>query len=325
MIDWIKKQWFVVLVGILFLFASVYFAFDQTKGILAGKRVAGQDVVFEINGQNVTADELYEKLYEEMGISAFYTLFERAVVSQSATADKDLLSEAKIEVNLTIEYFKQSYGPNYESVLLQAIRGIGYSKLSDLEVYFTHILLLEKLTEDYFVTNSDKYYEDFFKLRKPRLVSHILVVMDDPDNPTEEENRRWNLAKAAIEGGLSIADAAKQFSEDPGSKDLKGSIGYVDSTSRLVPEFLKAALELDQNEVSQWIKTTYGWHLITVDSTDPVNLEKEELFFSALKSFYPKAKNEMIWSLAQELSLDFKDNPQIRTQLLSWMGIQEDQ
>jgi foldase protein PrsA len=110
MLNTIKKHWFIVLVGVLFVAATVYFAYDMTKGFLPGKNVSGKDVVFEINGQNVTADDLYERLFDDLGNSALYTLFERAVVAQSFTADKDMISQAKIQAESTIENFKSYYG-----------------------------------------------------------------------------------------------------------------------------------------------------------------------------------------------------------------------
>ena len=323
MLDTIKKHWFVILVGILFISASVYFAYDQTKDILRGKKVDGKDVVFEINGQNITADDFYEKLYDEMGISAIYTLFERAVIAQSAQSDKDLESEARIQANSTIENFKSYYGDSYEAVLLQAIRGVGYSKVSDLETYFKHLLLLEKVTKNHFITNSDTFYEEFFEKKSPRLVSHILVAMDDPTKPTEQEQARWDEVKEALASGKSFKEVAKEMSDDTGSAANDGSIGYMDSTSSLVPEFLLAALSLDEGETSEWIRTTYGWHLITVDSTSVEDLEKEDGFFSALSTHFPNAQRQMVWAMAQELNIDFKGNSEMEEQLKVFLKITE--
>lgn len=324
MLNTIKKHWFIVLVGVLFVAATVYFAYDMTKGFLPGKNVSGKDVVFEINGQNVTADDLYERLFDDLGNSALYTLFERAVVAQSFTADKDMISQAKIQAESTIENFKSYYGETaYEAVLLQAIKGVGYSSIDDLDEYFLHLTMVESMTKAYFDTNMDKYLPEFVTAKKPRIARHILVKMDDPTKPTEVEQTRWDEVKNALAGGESFEDVAKRLSDDTASQPDSGLLGYVDSDTQFVPEFLAATLALGSGETSEWVRTTYGYHLIRVDSTDLAELKKQDGFYAALSSYYPKAVFEMIWENAETLNIDFKGNDDIKARLLNFMGIEE--
>lgn len=324
MLNTIKKHWFIVLVGVLFVAATVYFAYDMTKGFLPGKNVSGKDVVFEINGQNVTADDLYERLFDDLGNSALYTLFERAVVAQSFTADKDMISQAKIQAESTIENFKSYYGETaYEAVLLQAIKGVGYTSIDDLDEYFLHLTMVESMTKAYFDTNMDKYLPEFVTAKKPRIARHILVKMDDPTKPTQVEQARWDEVKNALAGGESFEDVAKRLSDDTGSQPDSGLLGYVDSDTQFVPEFLAATLVLGSGETSEWVRTTYGYHLIRVDSTDLAELKKQDGFYAALSSYYPKAVFQMIWENAEKLEIDFKGNDDIKARLLSFMSIEE--
>jgi parvulin-like peptidyl-prolyl isomerase len=63
--------------------------------------------------------------------------------------------------------------------------------------------------------------------------------------------------------GANFADMAKKYSEDPGSKDKGGEYDGV-VRGQMVPEFEKAAFSLKINEISDPVKTTYGYHILQV-------------------------------------------------------------
>ena len=62
---------------------------------------------------------------------------------------------------------------------------------------------------------------------------------------------------------MSFNSAAEKYSEDPGSKDIGGNLGYV-SRGSFVQEFEKEAFTLDINTLSNPIKTQFGYHLMEV-------------------------------------------------------------
>jgi peptidyl-prolyl cis-trans isomerase C len=81
---------------------------------------------------------------------------------------------------------------------------------------------------------------------------HILV-------PTEDE------AKAALKrvrGGEDFAKVADDVSKDPGSKG--GDLGWF-TRDRMVPEFGDAAFKLKKGEISEPVKSQFGWHIIKVE------------------------------------------------------------
>ena len=59
----LKKNWFVVLVATLFIGVVGYYIYDTNKGKLKGKKANGEDVVYEINGNDTTASAFYDELY----------------------------------------------------------------------------------------------------------------------------------------------------------------------------------------------------------------------------------------------------------------------
>ena len=82
---------------------------------------------------------------------------------------------------------------------------------------------------------------------------HILVA-------TEKEAQD---VLARVQKGEKFDEVAKKISLD-GSKDYGGDLGYF-SEEEMVPEFSKAAFALQVGQVSEPIKTDYGWHIIKVE------------------------------------------------------------
>jgi peptidyl-prolyl cis-trans isomerase C len=83
---------------------------------------------------------------------------------------------------------------------------------------------------------------------------HILV-------PTEDEAK---AVLAEIKKGTDFAELAKQKSKDPGAAAEGGDLGYF-TKDQMVPEFAAVAFKLDKGQVSDPVKTQFGWHIIKVE------------------------------------------------------------
>ncbi len=165
---------------------------------------------------------------------------------------------------------------------------------------------------------------DFQVTNQPRLVSHALVMMDDPANPTAEETTRFEEAKAAYANGMSFEDVVVNYSDDTSNNMIKGSLGYMDVTTQYEENFLNAALALTEaGQVSDWIQTSYGWHLIRVDAMDLESLKEYQEFYTAILSTDPSLQANVIWSKAKELNVDFLGNDELKAEILNYMGIEE--
>lgn len=323
MIQTLKKYWFVCVIGVMLLAFVIYFAYDQNKDKLPGKTAGGEDVVFTINNQDVTANGFYDKLFNDMGVYGLYQFMEKAVVDPSIETTDEMKETAKQQADSVISQYKSTYGDQYKEMLLTALQGVGYSKDTDLEPYFIHMLKVQELIKNYIETNSEELIPAYVTEKSPRMVSHILIKMADPANPTAEEQQRVDAVKEALASGQAFGEVAKNLSEDSGSAVQNGSIGYMDADTQLVSPFLETALAMQEGQVSEWIQTTYGWHIIQCDTTNIETLKADAAFYTALSTYYPTLQPEAVWEKAQTMNLDFKGNDELKTKLLTFMGINE--
>jgi peptidyl-prolyl cis-trans isomerase SurA len=93
-------------------------------------------------------------------------------------------------------------------------------------------------------------------------VRHILIKMDAAHTAKSVKHQLERI-RAEIENGASFAKLAKRYSQDLGSADKGGDIGWVTS-SQLVPNFAREMRHLKVKQISQPTQTQYGWHLIEV-------------------------------------------------------------
>lgn len=90
---------------------------------------------------------------------------------------------------------------------------------------------------------------------------HILIRAEG-ENDTDAKNRIESIARQ-IENGIDFDEAAITYSQDYGSAAKGGDLGWV-LPGQMVPDFEAAMNKLAINEISQPVKSSFGWHLIRV-------------------------------------------------------------
>jgi peptidyl-prolyl cis-trans isomerase SurA len=131
--------------------------------------------------------------------------------------------------------------------------------------------------------------------RKPRIqsikVSHILIqdkrdsmgTVIDSIGTYQRALEVFNKAK----GGESFESLAEQFTEDLGTKNSKGDLGYIERR-RLAQPIDSAAFEMKVGEVAGPVRSPYGWHIIK--KYDEKKLQSFEKEAEQLKNEYKKTK-----------------------------------
>lgn len=123
-----------------------------------------------------------------------------------------------------------------------------------LKQFALNKLLREVTVSDEEAQTFFESHKDVFKPQPKADASHILVS-------TEEEAQ--NILKE-IKEGLSFADAANKYSSCP-SKERGGNLGQF-SRGQMVPEFEAVAFAMNPGEISEPVKTQFGYHLIELHS-----------------------------------------------------------
>jgi len=126
---------------------------------------------------------------------------------------------------------------------------------------------------------------------------HILVE-------TEDEAKK---AAQRVKGGEDFAKVAEEVSKDPGSKGEGGDLGFF-TKDRMVEPFAEAAFKMEAGQVSDPVKTQFGWHLIKVEEkrTKPVPTfeETREQIDTYLGR---KAQQDLILGLRQKAKIERVD------------------
>jgi peptidyl-prolyl cis-trans isomerase D len=137
-------------------------------------------------------------------------------------------------------------------------------------------VLLDRATLQPQVTVTDReielYYQDHrdeFRQEEQACASHILVKVrkgDSGEGHSEEEARK--IAQDLLEkvrAGGDFAALAKKYSEDQGSAQNGGDLGCF-PPGRMVPEFDDAVFAMQPGQVSDLVKTQFGFHIIRLNS-----------------------------------------------------------
>lgn len=246
----------------------------------------GSEVVVETKEGNITKEELYNEMKERYGKEVLRDLVHEKVLSKKfKVTDK--------EIDQEIENLKEMYGVQYDLAVQQsgeeAIR-----KMVKLD-----LLRQKAAMDDIKVTDEElkKYYNEY----KPKVrASHILV----DDEKTAKE------IKAKLEKGEDFAKLAKQYSKDTGSAQNGGDLGWF-GPGKMVEEFEKAAYTLNVGEISNPVKTQFGYHIIKVTDKEKkksFDEMREEIEFEVKKSKLDTSKvQSKLDELMKEANVDIKD------------------
>lgn len=117
----------------------------------------------------------------------------------------------------------------------------------------------EKEIERYYRQNRQQYQVD-----ESIRASHILLMTE---GKSEDEKialkQKAEDVRTELRGGGDFATLAKEYSEDAGTADKGGDLGWV-TRGQMVPSFEKASFALTAGEMSEVISTEYGYHIIKV-------------------------------------------------------------
>jgi len=131
-------------------------------------------------------------------------------------------------------------------------------------------------------------------------VEHILfMTVGKTDAEVEEVKKKAEDVLKQVKKGGKFEDLAKKYSEDPGSKDKGGDLSWI-TQGQTVPEFEKTAFSLGPGQVSELVKTQYGFHIIKV-------LEKETAHTKPFEEVKDSLRAPLLLTQADKLASDTAD------------------
>jgi peptidyl-prolyl cis-trans isomerase C len=140
---------------------------------------------------------------------------------------------------------------------------------------------------------------------------HILFRVADPNDQNASKAAEAK-AKAVIERlkkGEDFATIAKVLTEDPSGKQDGGDLGYF-TREQMVPEFSTVAFSLEKGQISEPIKTPFGWHVIKVEdkrTREPPPFEKVR---GEIENFaVRKAQMDYVAKLRADAKIERLDKP----------------
>jgi parvulin-like peptidyl-prolyl isomerase len=241
--------------------------------LLAGCGTFEEDPAATVNGRDISDSELHDELDAIEHNDGYRTLLEQQL-SQDSAGDghgtfatpfvSGLLSD-KVYFTLIEQELERDgveLGDDRRDEARSQLEERGGEDFADLpaaqqDELVERVALLAALDEEV----GPRYFEDHKSDFDTICVSHVLV---STDSRTDAEARaRAEDLKAEIDGGTPFATVATGDSDDSAAAAQGGDLGC-GSRGRFPAEFEDAAYELDVNEVSDPVRTQFGYHLIQV-------------------------------------------------------------
>jgi peptidyl-prolyl cis-trans isomerase D len=144
-----------------------------------------------------------------------------------------------------------------------------------------------------------QYKQDIKSYEVPNRVhvQHILfMTVGKTDAEVVEIKKQAEDVLKQAKKGDKFDDLAKKYSQDPGTKDKGGDLSWI-IQGQTVPEFEKTAFSLDKGQISDLVKTQYGFHIIKV-------LEKEQAHTKSFEEVKESLRPRLMLAQADKQASD---------------------
>lgn len=259
-------------------------------------------VVGTVDGVSVTKGELLKALWFWNGPSVLQDLLNQKMIENGAKKASVSITPAELQVKQQ-ESVKRMGQKSVDDLLAQ------YRITKERFVSGTKIsALMEKIAAKN-VQISDAQYAEWIKAR------HILIRFpdDEKDQAKKEEaaKKKIDEVEAKLKAGEDFAKVADEYTQDPGNnrdnKKQGGDLGWF-SKGRMVKEFEDAAFKLKVGEVSEPVKTVYGYHIIKVEKIgrDATSAEKADIRKQIMDREVPMQMQQAFMEMQSKAKIDNK-------------------
>jgi len=268
-----KRNLLLLGIGAIIVFAGIYF-------------VTKTEYVASVNGEKISKDELNDFLVSQYGAAGVDKLITDKIIEKETK--KENINVTKKELDKEMTDYMATYGG--EEAFNQMLEQNNVD-ISEIEKSMKSYLATKKLLENRIsITDEDMkaYFEenkDTFAEEEKVQASHILV---------EDEKTAKELVEK-LAAGKDFTELAKEFSTDEESRESGGDLGLF-GRGEMVQEFEDAVFALEIGEISDPVKTEYGYHIIKLSDKQEAKTAVFEDVKDEIKSTLFDAKVEEEYS-----------------------------
>lgn len=253
-------------------------------------------VILAVGDEKITAGEF----------AKFIETLPEQVRGQARGSARRSLAENLIKIKLLAQQARRDKADQESMFKLQE----AYQIDNLLAVYYLNNYLKTAKISD---AEERKYYDDHKNEYEAIHARHILIrfkgsrVPLKPEQKDLSEDEAMALAqdiRKRLASGADFAQIAKQESDDPGSAANGGDLGEF-RRGQMVAQFDEAAAKLPIGEVSEPVKTPYGYHIIQVQSRQAKTFE--EVKDDIEKKLHPQLSEKFIAELRAKSSVTIDD------------------
>jgi peptidyl-prolyl cis-trans isomerase D len=241
------------------------FSIERYKTILASNRLSPEKYEKSLSYQLLgtkTIDSItaFSQSTSDFEIEELYNLEKETVsVSYVSVSPERYLAEISVDE----EELKQWYLDNDEAYKTQK-----QVQLTYLPFTFSDIGARITIEDDEITSYYDSHLTDY-QIPEKRHARHILFRATPEDSEEIHQNQQQKAAEVLekARGGEDFATLAQQYSEGP-TAETGGDLGFF-SRGQMVKEFDDTVFTLQENEISDLVKTDFGYHIIKLEEIQP--------------------------------------------------------
>src|SRR5690606_8693797 len=186
------------------------------------------------------------------------------------------------EVKVTDEQIESFYEQNAAQFMLPEKADVQYVELTR-EQAEGEVTVTEEALRDYYEQTKDR-----FESPERRRARHILITTEGGAEDAQGEKKAAELAEQARAGG-DFAALAKQNSQDPGSAEQGGDLGWA-QRGMFVGPFEEALFTMQPGEIRGPVKTQFGYHIIKLEDVESGGVQSFEEARAELEEEYRAAQ-----------------------------------
>ncbi len=270
----------------------------------------GKEVAIKINGENITADDLYDELREKYAKYQIIDDIDKKIFDVVYKGDKDIEEQVKNQY----ESYESQYTQNGQS-FDEVLKNYGYEDADQFKVELRLSFQRSKAIEDYIKENiSDKEIKKYYEENYAGDISAKHILISTSNMSEEDALKKAKDLINQLNDGADFDTLARENSDDPGSKEKGGDLGYFNK-GQMVEEFENAAYALNVDEYTKEpVKTSYGYHIILkTGEKEKVSLKKakEKIIETLVQKKYNEDKTISVTALDEirkNYGLKFKDS-----------------